>query len=282
MVSSGSLAAFRCGSWSLERNLRARAAREPPPFADAGVWPEFRGPNRPCAGRCHAGFRTTRRSSESGGPKAEQFVPDQEGLGPTAFGARSSGAWFTVSRVNPPCPPVHVALLRGINVSGAHRIPMRDLADVGTRLGWLDVRTLLQSGNVVFRAAGSPDALAEALQREIQSHFAFSIPVIVRTAAAFAKTCRAVPFDRELNADPAHVLMYLTQQPLRREAVGELAARASAGEVVRSAGGALWIHYPRGVAATKLTPAALDRAAGSPATGRNWNTVGKLLALAGA
>lgn len=182
--------------------------------------------------------------------------------------------------MNPPSPPLHVALLRGINVSGAHRIPMRDLVAIGESFGWQDARTLLQSGNVVFRAAGSPDALATALQNAIQARFGWSIPVIVRTAAEFARICRAVPFDRELATDPSHVLLYLTQRPLRREAVGELAARASAGEVVKSAGGTLWIHYPRGIATSKLTPAALDRAAGSPASGRNWNTVGKLLALA--
>ena len=77
-------------------------------------------------------------------------------------------------------------------------------------------------------------------------------------------------------------MLCLAKAPLRAQVAEELSARATAGELVQRAGEALWIHFPEGVARSKLSPAAMDRAAGSPVTARNWRTATKLLELSAA
>ena len=168
-----------------------------------------------------------------------------------------------------------LALLRAVNVGG-RKLPMAALREQCDRLGWTQVATYIQSGNIVFEATGSDAALEAALERAIAREFGLDVPVIVRTRAQWAKLAAANPFARAARDAPNRLQLLVSKRPPATDAADRLAARAQAGEQVAAAGGGLWIHFPEGVARSKLTPAAIDKAIGSPATGRNFRTVIKL------
>jgi uncharacterized protein (DUF1697 family) len=168
-----------------------------------------------------------------------------------------------------------IALIRAVNVGG-RKLPMAELRALCSELGWKDIETYIQSGNLVFSAAGKADSIEPKLETAIRERFGFHSDVMVRSADSWAAILAANPFPEASEAEPNRVLVGLSKVQLRSDAADALAARAAAGEQVREAGGALWFHYPAGVGTSKITPALIDRAAGSPVTGRNWRTMLKL------
>jgi uncharacterized protein (DUF1697 family) len=169
-----------------------------------------------------------------------------------------------------------VALLRGINVGGHGKVPMAELRPLCEGLGWEKVATYIQSGNVVFAAAGTAAALGAKLENALDAKFGFRPAVIVRSAADWNALARANPFPKESDAEPNRLLVGLSREKPKSGAADALQERAAAGERVRLAGDALWFHYPDGVGTSKLTPSLIDKAAGSPLTARNWRTFLKL------
>ena len=172
-----------------------------------------------------------------------------------------------------------IALLRAVNVGG-RKLPMTDLRALCGELGWEEVETYIQSGNVVFTAAGKAETLEARLEKAIAVRFGFHSDVIVRSAAEWAKLRTSNPFLRECDTEPNRVLVGVAKSRLKPGAADAIAAKAAAGERVEEAGGALWFHYPAGVGTSKITPSLIDRAAGSPVTARNWRTVLKLQEMA--
>lgn len=167
----------------------------------------------------------------------------------------------------------HVALLRGINVGGTRKLPMARLREICADLGWAEVATYIQSGNVIFAADGEAAALEQTLEEAIEAAFGFAVPVIVRSAAEWRTYPPGNPFPEAARDEPNRLMLHLSKRPPAADAEERIAARAAAGESVRRIGDALWIHYPAGAGTTKITPSLLDRAAGSPVTARNWRTV---------
>ena len=172
-----------------------------------------------------------------------------------------------------------IALLRAVNVGG-RRLPMAELRAVCAALGWEAVATYIQSGNVVFSAAGRPEGFEAQLEKAIAERFGLEVPVIVRTAAQWAGYRAANPFPQAARDAPNRLQLLVSKRPPKQDAAAKLMERAQAGEAVAAAGGALWFHFPEGIARSKLTPALIDRACGSPSTGRNWRTVLHLGAMA--
>ncbi|HYG47402.1 MAG TPA: DUF1697 domain-containing protein [Allosphingosinicella sp.] len=168
-----------------------------------------------------------------------------------------------------------IALLRAVNVGG-RKLPMAELRDLCAELGWEDVETYIQSGNVVFTAPGEAGAIGTGLEEAIEERFRLDVPVVVRTASQWADLIAANPFPDVARDEPTRLQLLLSKRPLDGDAAHRLMARADAGERVEAAGGALWFHFPAGVGRSKLTPSLIDRAAGSPSTSRNWRTVLKL------
>ena len=168
-----------------------------------------------------------------------------------------------------------VALLRAVNVGG-RKLPMAELRGLCGQIGWAEVATYIQSGNVVFGAAGKPEALEAALARAIAARFDLQVPVIVRTAAQWAEYPATNPFPKAGRAEPNRLMLLLSKRPPAPGAAAALQERAAEGEKVERAADALWIHYPAGAGRSKLTPSLIDRLVGSPATARNYRTVLKL------
>ncbi len=174
---------------------------------------------------------------------------------------------------------LHLALLRGINVAGKNLIRMADLRELCAGLGLADARTYIQSGNVVFSAPAATAKLEASLEAGINERFGLQVPVMVRTAAAWKRALESCPLPDAAANDPARLYVLTAKQPIAKNAAEQLAGKARDDEVVRFAGGCLWIHYPSGSGKSKLTPALLDRLAGSPVTARNWKTATALLRM---
>ncbi len=170
----------------------------------------------------------------------------------------------------------YIALLRGINVGGHNKVPMAELRGVATELGWFDAQTYIQSGNLVFSAAGAAKSLEKKLEDAIQAHFDLVIPVLVRSRATWDRHAQGNPFPEASAIEPNKVVLGECKKVPRATAPDELGERAKNGERVALVGGALWLHFPSGIARTKLSPALLDRLVGSTVTMRNWRTVLKL------
>jgi uncharacterized protein (DUF1697 family) len=172
-----------------------------------------------------------------------------------------------------------IALLRAVNVGG-RKLAMAQLRALCAELGWTDVETYIQSGNLVFTARGKADSLEAQLEKAIADRFGLDVPVMVRTAARWSELANANPFPDAARDEPNRLQLLVSKRPPDEGAAEKLMERAQAGESVKAAGGALWFHFPEGVGTSKLTPAAIDKAAGSPSTGRNWRTVLKLQEMA--
>ena len=173
-----------------------------------------------------------------------------------------------------------IALLRAVNVGG-RKLPMLELRAICAALGWTEVETYIQSGNILFAASGQAAELETSLETAVQQRFGYWSDVIVRSAEQWRALLAANPIVSEAEAEPNRVLAGLAKAGLQPGAAAALQAKAVAGERIEQAGEALWFHYPAGVGTSKLTPSLIDRCAGSPVTARNWRTMLKLGEMAG-
>jgi uncharacterized protein (DUF1697 family) len=174
----------------------------------------------------------------------------------------------------------HVALLRGINVGGKNKLPMDELVGLFTEAGCSDVKTYIQSGNVVFRAAPRIAArLADRISESIERRLGLRVPVVLRTAQELERVGRKNPF-LAAGADPEvlHV-MFLADEPTKA-AVAGLDAKRSPPDEFAVVGLEIYLRCPQGVARTKLTNAYFDSRLATTSTVRNWRTVSKLIELA--
>jgi uncharacterized protein (DUF1697 family) len=169
----------------------------------------------------------------------------------------------------------YVALLRAVNVGGA-KLPMAELRELCADLGWRNVQTYIQSGNVVFEAEGEAAALEAALEQAVERRFGFQRPVIIRSARQWTAYAGGSPFPDAERDKPNYLLLGVAKGRVSPGAAAALQARGAAGEEVREEADALWLWFPDGSGVSKLTPSAIDKAAGSPVTTRNWRTVLKL------
>ncbi len=175
---------------------------------------------------------------------------------------------------------VHVALLRGINVGGKNKLPMADLAAMFREAGCDDVRTYIQSGNVIFRAAPAlAEEIPSLISASILSRFGYRIPVITRTARELQLIAQANPF-ADSGTEPNKQLVFFLEDLPDPAHVEALDPNRSPGDEFAVLGREVFVHYPNGVARSKLTNSYFDSGLATIGTGRNWRTVTKLLELA--
>lgn len=172
----------------------------------------------------------------------------------------------------------YIALLRGINVGGNKKIKMADLRALYDSLGFESVQTLLQSGNVIFKSA-SGDDLAQRIETAIQARFGFESRIIIRTATQWQDIISNHPFtDTQLDEPRKLQIVFMLEalesiEPLRN------AHNAHNGtEIIHHSRQELYIVYPNGMGRSKLSNNLIERKLETVTTGRNWNTVNKILA----
>ncbi len=174
-------------------------------------------------------------------------------------------------------PATYVALLRGVNVGGKNKLPMKDLCEIFTSAGCSEVRNYIQSGNVVFRAGVAvARKVPELVGREIERRFGFQARMVLRTAAQMREVVEKNPFlDR---GEELLSVMFLADVP-GAEAVAWLDPERSPSDSFVVQGDVVFLHTPTGMANTKLTNAYFDSRLKTFSTGRNWRTVLKLLEM---
>lgn len=173
-------------------------------------------------------------------------------------------------------PRSHVALLRGINVTGKHVLPMKDLQAIFEASGAQDVSTYIQSGNVLFNAPPKAAAqIASKVHARIEADFGFVSPVIVRTSHDLITLPTRNPLLPKVT-DFSRLLVFFLERPSLVTHVD--LSRFAPDEFVLSSQ-ELFAYFPRGVGQSKFNNTHLEKVAGSPSTGRNWNTVLKLIEL---
>jgi uncharacterized protein (DUF1697 family) len=171
--------------------------------------------------------------------------------------------------------PIFASLLRGINVGGRNMVPMKALVELYAQLGLEDARTLLQSGNVVFRAGDADRAeLAARLKQAVAKRFGAEPEIFLRSEKELRAAVAANPFPAAARDDPSHLLiMFFDKKPTGAPPDWKGPER------LQLAGKELYLFYPEGIGLSKLTNAVLERALKAPGTARNWNTVNKLITM---
>jgi uncharacterized protein (DUF1697 family) len=171
----------------------------------------------------------------------------------------------------------YVALLRGINVGGNKKVPMAELRAMTESMGFTDVKTLLQSGNMVFTGKAIATAKLEAqLEKATRSEIGVECSYMVRTDAEWRSIIAANPYAAMAKADPSHLLVQVCKEAPSAAAVKALRVHAVPGEEIRLVGRELFICYPHGIGESKLAAALTRAVLGTPSSGRNWNTVLKI------
>jgi uncharacterized protein (DUF1697 family) len=173
----------------------------------------------------------------------------------------------------------HIVLLRGINLGPSRRVPMADLRTLLTTAGYGDVRTYVQSGNVVLSAPETPAELEAEAARLISDQFGFDVPVIARSRDELAAVVALNPL-REVATNPKRYQVSFLSEQLPDDVVETLQSAAVGDERLVAHGRELYAWHPDGVARSKMWNALAGKGLGAVATARNWTTVTTLLAMA--
>jgi uncharacterized protein (DUF1697 family) len=174
-----------------------------------------------------------------------------------------------------------IVLLRGINLGSRNRVSMPELRALLADGGFDDVRTYLQSGNVVLSSRASADSVARTCERLIADMLGLEIDVVVRTRDEFAKVVRRNPLGK-VAADPKRYQVSFLAHELDAAVARRLRELVVEPEQLVISGREIYAWHPAGVARSKLWTQLAGRALGVTATARNWTTVTSLLALADA
>jgi uncharacterized protein (DUF1697 family) len=173
----------------------------------------------------------------------------------------------------------YVALLRGINVGGKNKLPMKDLVQMFVEAGCDNPRSFIQSGNVIFRAAQTDTArLPDLITASIARDFGYRTPMLLRTTEQLRDVTSHNPFLQDGASEETLHVMFLANRPSPAR-VDALDPNRSPPDAFRVRGQEVYLHLPAGVANSKLTNSYFDSKLASVSTGRNWRTVTKLLEL---
>jgi uncharacterized protein (DUF1697 family) len=173
----------------------------------------------------------------------------------------------------------HILLLRGINLAARNRIAMADLRGVLEDAGFDDVRTYLQSGNVVLSSGAQADDTARTIERLIAQNFELDVPVIARSRAQLGKIIERNPLKAVASNPKRYQVSFLETKPTR-EVVRRVEEAAVAHEQVVAIGREIYAWHPDGIGRSRLWTLLAGQRLGITATARNWTTVTNLLSLA--
>jgi uncharacterized protein (DUF1697 family) len=174
-----------------------------------------------------------------------------------------------------------IVLLRGINLGATNRVAMPALRELLGERGFEDVRTYVQSGNIVLRSGLSPARLADECRGAIAERFGLEIDVLARTRDELAEVIARNPL-KEVAVNPKRYQVTFLSTELDPSQVEELHSLAAGPERLVVLGREVYAWHPDGVARSKLWARLGGKGLGVPATSRNWSTVTTLLEMAGA
>jgi uncharacterized protein (DUF1697 family) len=172
-----------------------------------------------------------------------------------------------------------IVLLRGINIGAKRRVAMPALRELLSEGGFHDVRTYVQSGNVVLVSDKSPEHVGRESERLISDAFRFDVDVVVRTRDELAEVVARNPLGDVVTEPKRYQVSFLSAE-LDPERVDAIAALAAEPERFVASGREIYVWHPEGVARSKLWNKLAGQGLGVVATARNWTTVTTLMAMA--
>ncbi len=175
----------------------------------------------------------------------------------------------------------YISILRGINVSGQKKIKMSDLRLLYESLGFQNVVTYIQSGNVIFDTTVKNMAdLKISIENAIEEKYEYHIPVIIRTNSEIGDIIKNCPFGLvDLVKDGTRILVtILTSEPSETR-ISAILKYAAATEKIVISGKEVYLYCPNGYGKSKLSNTLLEKKLGIDATTRNWKTIHKLYEL---
>ena len=173
-----------------------------------------------------------------------------------------------------------VALLRAVNLGPHQKVSSAQLKSFGEALGFAQVQTLLNSGNLLFAPdAQKPEAIERRMESESAKRLKLPTDFFVRTHAELEKIVAGNPWPDAARTDPSHLVVLFFKEAPTRAGLEALRAAVVGREVLEVQGRHLYAHYRDGIGESKLTNKLIEKHLGGSCTGRNWNTVQKLLAL---
>ncbi len=171
-----------------------------------------------------------------------------------------------------------MALLRGINVGGKNKLPMKDLVTIFESSGCKNVVTYIQSGNVVFECTNSVSRLQSAVGAAVEKKFGFNPPFVLRQRDELEDVLKKNPFLKAgAKEDELHVV-FLSEEPTR-EAIARLERNRVPPDEFVVRGKEIFLRLPNGAGRSKLAGTPLQPRSGLVATARNWRTVNKLFEM---
>lgn len=175
----------------------------------------------------------------------------------------------------------YISILRGINVSGKKLIKMDVLKNLYQSLGFYEVKTYVQSGNVVFAAEElESKTLATKISQQIALAFGFDVPVIVIGIDELNNIISNNPFLQDLQKDPAFLHVTFVSTPPEKYDTKAIEDKEQEGEKIFFTDIAIYLYCPNGYGRTKLTNNFLEDKLKVPLTTRNWKTTNELLKIA--
>jgi uncharacterized protein (DUF1697 family) len=175
----------------------------------------------------------------------------------------------------------YVALLRGVNLGPQRRVSMAALRALLDDHGYANVRTYLQSGNVVLESPLSARRLEQALEKQLAAGLGFDVDVLVRNGTELASIVSKNPL-RRVASDPARYLVTFLREKPSKALIERLSAASENGERVAAAGRELFSWHPGGVGRSPLAKLLQPKSLGIAASARNWRVVAQLAELAAA
>ena len=173
---------------------------------------------------------------------------------------------------------IYVALLRGINVGG-NVLKMDRLREVCEGLGFKNVRTYVQSGNVVFEADSSSPSLTQ-LEHRLADESRLPVVALLRTDKEMQKIIAGNPFLARSGIDHTKLHVTFLSDSATKEGLTKLSEISAGADEFHAIGKQIYVHCPNGYSRTKLTNNAIEKKLALKATTRNWNTVVRLYEMA--
>lgn len=176
-------------------------------------------------------------------------------------------------------PSTHVALLRGINLAGKNRLPMKDLIEMFGQEGCDGVAAYIQSGNIIFRAGHDiASQISNRITAKIKKRFGFDVPVVLRTASELKKVISNNPFLKAGAGEKELHVMFLADAPDAAR-IRTLDPDRSPPDTYQVRGREIYLRLPNGAGRSKLSNQYFDSKLATVSTARNWRTVTTLLDL---
>jgi len=177
----------------------------------------------------------------------------------------------------------YISILRGINVGGKNKVRMVELRSLYENIGFKNVQSYIQSGNVVFLTKNiEPKHLESQIVKEIQVAFGYEVSVIVRTLDVWEATVHNNPFTKDTEKEDKFLHVTFLSNPIALERIDteKIMKKKRPREEVSFSKNAVYLYCPKGYGRTKLNNNFFERKLKTPATTRNWKTTKRLLKMA--